>query len=126
MKIFSIVAVYLFTALSVMAGEVDFSTIITDADGAPIIDCTTDCGGKPPLTLGRVSMRALTAIYNDEPSLSGEDKFRRGELAMRVYKGGSVALTAEDTALLKRLIAKGYGPLIVLKTWPLLDPVAGK
>jgi hypothetical protein len=45
---------------------------------------------------------------------------------VKVYNGGTVALSAEDTALIKRLIAKGYGPLIVLKAWRLLDPSTGK
>jgi hypothetical protein len=112
---------------SALAGEVDFSAILTDADGAPIADCATaDCAGKPSLTLGKLAMRVLTASFEDEKNLTGEDKFKRGELAMRVYKGGTVSLAAEEVALLKRLVAKGYGPLIVLRAWPLLDPAAGK
>ena len=110
-------------ATSAFAAEVDFSAVITDADNAPVIDCAgSDCAGKPPLTIGKLAMRALTASFEDERNLSGEEKFKRGQLAMRVYDGGKVALSAEDTALIKRLVAKGYGPMVVLRAWPLLDP----
>jgi hypothetical protein len=112
---------------SAFAADVDFSAVLTDQDGATVIDCVgSDCAGKPPLTLGKVAMRALTASYQDEQSLAGEEKFKRGQLAEKVYAGGAVAISAEDTALIKRLIAKGYGPLIVLKAWRLLDPATAK
>lgn len=112
---------------SAFAVDMDFSAVLTDQDGAPIIDCAgPDCASKPPLTLGKVAMRSLTASFEDERNLSGEEKFKRGQLAEKVYSGGSVALSAEDTALIKRLIAKGYGPLIVLKAWRLLDPTSVK
>lgn len=106
------------------AGEVDFSAVLTDIDGAPIPDCPsgTNCAERPPLTLGRLAMNVLTATYPDEKTLSGEDKFKRGELALRVYKGGKVNLSVEDIAEIKGLVAKAYGPLIVRKAWPLLDP----
>lgn len=116
-------AIALFVSTSAFAANVDFSTVVTDADGAAVADCAgSDCAGKPPLTLGRIALHALTATFEDEKNLAGEEKFKRGQFAMRVYKGDTVTLNAEDTALLKRLIAKAYGPLVVIKTWPLLDP----
>jgi hypothetical protein len=123
MRIIAIIATLLICGATAGAADVDFSAVLTDPDGAPIIDCVSaDCAGKPPLTLGRLALHVLTASFPDEQGLSGEEKFRRGLLAMRVYGGGKVVLNAEDTALIKRLIAKGYGPLVVLRAWPLLDP----
>lgn len=122
MRLAIVVASLLF-ATPVYALEVDFSAVMTDLDGAPIPDCNAaDCEGKPPLTLAKIASRVLTTTFSDERDLPGEEKLKRGELATRVYKGGVVALKVEDASLLKKLIAKGYGPLIVLRTWTLLDP----
>jgi hypothetical protein len=122
-----ILAAALFST-SALAVDVDFSAVITDQDGMPVIDCAgspKDCEGKPPLTLGKVAMRALTASFEDERALTGEEKLKRGDLALRAYKSErSMQMTAEEVALVKRLIAKGYGPLIVVRTWPLLDPAS--
>jgi len=105
-----------------LARDIEFSAIITDADGAPILDCVgNNCTG-PPLTLGGVALRALTAQFEDERNLSGEEKFARGELALRVHKGGRIDVSAEDIATIKKLIAKGYGPLIVIRAWSMIDP----
>jgi len=104
------------------AREINFSAIVTDQDGAPILDCVgAGCTG-PPLTLGSAAMRALVATFEDDKNLPGEEKFKRGELALRVYKGGTVDLSAEDVALIKKQMAKGYGPIVVLRTWKLIDP----
>jgi hypothetical protein len=106
------------------AGEINFAAVITDIDGTPIPDCVgNDCANKPALTLAAIAIRCLTANFPDEEkSISGEEKFKRGELALRIHKDGKTSLTAEDVALLKRLVGKAYGPLIVVKTWALLDP----
>lgn len=114
---------------SAVAADVDFSAVLTDQDDKPVIDCAgkpEECPDKNPLTLGKVALRVLTAPFDDERNISGEEKFKRGQLAMRVHNGGVVTLQAEDVALIKRLVAKGYGPLIVYRAWPLLDPATGK
>jgi len=121
-----LIVIALFLSSSAFAKEIDFSELITDQDGVQIMDCAgVGCSG-PPLTLGIVSLRALTAQFDDDKNLSGEDKFKRGELALRVYKGGVIDLTAEDIATIKKLVAKGYGPLIVVKAWMMLDPQSAK
>jgi hypothetical protein len=54
--------------------------------------------------------------------LSEEAKFLRGALAAKIHNATApLALKAEDTALLKKLIGKAYSPLIVFRAWPLLD-----
>jgi hypothetical protein len=110
--------------LPALAGEIDFSALVTDMDGTPIPDCVgNDCTNKPPLTLRTLAIRVLTANFPDEEkTLSGEDKFKRGELALRIHKSEKANLTAEDVSLVKRLVGKAYGPLVVLKAWSLLDP----
>ncbi len=97
---------------------IDFTVALSDLDGVAISD-----GGdaKAPFTLGAAAVRALVISYEDERNLSPEEKFKRGELATRIYGATSLSLKAEDVTLLKRLIGKAYGPLIVFRAWPLLD-----
>lgn len=113
----------------------DFDHALLDIDGAPITDdfipnarrCKIEqfkehADQCDTLTLGRAVQHALLASYPDEQNLAGEEKWKRGKLALQISKGGAFDLSAEDTATAKRLVAKLYGPLVVMTTWPLLDP----
>jgi hypothetical protein len=124
MRLLLIILLGVFLPVAAQAGGIDFAALLTDLDGQPIPDCVgNDCANKPALTLGVIAIRCLTANFPDEEkSISGEEKFKRGELALRIHKDGKTSLTAEDVALLKKLVGKAYGPLIVVKTWALLDP----
>ena len=97
---------------------IDFTAVLNDLDGAAISD-----GGetKSAFTLGSAAVRALVIPYEDERNLSPEEKFKRGELAARIHGATSLSLKAEDVTLLKKLIGKAFGPLIVFRAWPLLD-----
>ena len=60
--------------------------------------------------------------FPDEQSLGGEEKFRRAKLAFDL-KGNKVGtLKTEDIVLLKKLVAKLYGPVVVYRVWQMLDP----
>jgi len=65
---------------------------------------------------------ALLASYEDEKSLSGEEKASRYTLALAIHASVEpLDLKAEDVVLIKKLVAKGYGPLIVGQAWMLLE-----
>ena len=112
--------------------KIDFTAVLTDQDGIALTDCIKLGDDDPkkckevPFTLGRASIRALTAKWPDEQNLDGREQFARADLGMRVYKSDSVALSSEDITLLKRLIAKAYGPMIIYRAWKILDPSAEK
>lgn len=89
-------------------------TPIVDFDGAEL----------PDLTVGSACVTALLATFVDEPSLNGEEKMRRFLLAQRIAATEDVDLTAEEIALTKLLVAKGYGTLVVGRVWAALDPVS--
>lgn len=102
----------------------DFSTVITDLDGEPIPD---SLDGKPDdahrnLTLGFACRHALCCNFPDERDVAGEEKFRRAKLAFDIAEGGAGTLRAEDITLIKKLIGKLYGPIIVYRAYALLDP----
>lgn len=102
---------------------IDFTSILTDLDHKPLLDGD----GKDPnniLTLGKISSRALCGQYPDEQTLPGDEKFKRGLLAMKIEKESKAVLTAEEISKIKLVIGKGYGALIVADAYPLLDPAS--
>lgn len=68
-------------------------------------------------------MRALSA---PEQGLAPEESLKRGQLAFNVYTSKAAQLTVDELAMIKRLIAKAYGPIIVARAFPLLDPASTK
>jgi hypothetical protein len=113
-----LLAVALLAPLPASAATVDFSTVMTDMDGQPLPTSQTD---KTPVTLGTVADTALLNSFPDEKDISGDEKVHRFTLAVMV-KSGKVELTAENITLIKTVIAKAYGPLIVGRAWAILDP----
>ena len=84
--------------------KLDFSAPILGLDGKP------DPSGA---TLGSVSITALMATFPDEQNLSGEDKIKRYKAALIIQLGGEQEITVDDASLIKKLVAKAYGPLVV-------------
>lgn len=85
----------------------DFSVPFKTFAGQPIVQ------DGEPLTLQRVAVNALLSQAEDEANLSGEEKFKRYKLASRIHAEPAVEVSAEEVALLKRLIGKLYLPIIV-------------
>ena len=119
----------------------DFSVVINDLDGEPFTDqMALQANGYYPLlakfqadpqnnkepekvllTLGAACRHALCSNFQDEPQLSGEERFERGLLAYKI-KQGNPELSSENISLIKRLLGKLYGPEVILTSWSLLDP----
>lgn len=112
--------------LSPPAAAVDFSKVFTDTEGKPI--CTRElkpeqvCPDDGFFTLRLAARNALNGVYQDEQNLSGDEKYKRGEIAQSILSAGEVKLKVEDIALIKRLIGKAYPPPIVFQAWRELDP----
>lgn len=93
---------------------IDLTTPILALDGAAI----------PDVTVKKLCVEALLTPFADEPSLSGEDKVERFVLAHRLANVETIALRAEEIALIKRLVGKAYAPLAVGRVWAALDPAS--
>jgi len=75
-----------------------------------------------PATMRGVIVDALLGTYQSEPNLSGEDKLKRFELAVRLKaEDNPVDLSIEELQLAKQLIGKGYAPLISGQVWQMLE-----
>lgn len=75
-----------------------------------------------PATVRGVVMDALVAAYQDEAQLSGEEKLKRWELAMKIKNATDpTELSAEEISLAKKLVGKAYGALVVGQVWSVLE-----
>lgn len=125
---FAFCVVFLSTTAFAAGGKIDFTVILDDADGQPIYECSdpgintpaTDpgCKAKRGVTLGLIAMRSLVAA---EQGITADESLMRGQLALSVMKSNGAELKAEEVALIKKRIAAVYGPLIVARSFPLLD-----
>lgn len=77
---------------------------------------------KPDLTLGEAIYAALMINYPDEKDVTGEEKFKRGDLAQRIRTNNDYQLNpGEELALVKKLVGKLYGTSLVYAIYPLID-----
>lgn len=109
------------TALAMLmtpALAIDFKAEMTDIAGKPI---PADIGKPEPLTLQRVCEDALVASYPDEQTLSPGEKNLRFWLAVKIHNGEQ-NLSADEITLLKKVVGKAYGPLVVGRAYGMLDP----
>lgn len=74
--------------------------------------------GETPLTLKSISIESLMAAFPDE-KISGEEKFKRYQLAQRISDGDEVSVS--EAAKIKDLIGKAYGPVVVGPAYELLE-----
>lgn len=105
------------------AYAVDFSQPVLGEEDKPIcMEATKDeCPADKIATLGRLVRQALYASFQDEQNLSGEDKYKRAEIAQAITGASDVKLKLEDRALIKKLVGKLYGPMIVFAVWNMLE-----
>lgn len=94
----------------------NFDVPILDLDGKEIKV------GDVIQTLGHVSLSALLATFEDERALTGKQKADRMQLALKINSNmKEVDLTIEQLNLVKELIGKGFGPLVVGRAYELLE-----
>lgn len=114
------------------AGGINFSTVLTDQDDNPIMDCAKVDAGPPPkcaqetkMTLGRI---ALGALNKQDQGLTDTDNVTRYYLMLKVYRAVEpIELSGGDVDLIRRQIVKtGYPPLWVGRALEILDPAGMK
>lgn len=77
---------------------------------------------KEPFRLKDAAINVLT-VLNDREVVEPKEKYRRAELAERIYRAdGEIDLSIDDLKLLKDLIGEKGSPLIVKQAWDILDP----
>lgn len=101
---------------------------LTELDGTPMTTgkqvcqmCGQVVSEEEPMTVRLAATRALTAVYRDEQNLKGDEKVARFHLALKVTDEDEPDLKAEDIVLIKMVVGKMYGPVVVGRVWSILD-----
>jgi len=102
------------------AAPIDFNTPMMSIDGKPITD---EKGAAGTVTLKKIALEALLTGFPDETTLPGEEKAKRYVLAVKIAAAdGKLELTSEEVTMLRKVVGKGYGPLVVGQVWKIIDP----
>jgi hypothetical protein len=113
------------------AYTINMTQVLVDENGRPIKDeymqepDDPQCLKCRPLTLGAAVAHALFAALPSEKDVSGEQKFSRGTLALRIENDPTAKLTASEVTVIKDLVGKLYSSIIITRVFPLIDPNAG-
>jgi len=101
---------------------VDFSQTILDLDGERMQLEVKKKGRSPFLTLSIVSTNALLSRFPDEQGITGEEMETRYDLADKIRASeDKIEINPEELVLLRKLIAKGQGPLIATRARRMLN-----
>ena len=92
--------------------KVNFGALITNLLDDPMTQ------NEQPLTLGVV---ASTSLLTDFPKTEANVKVARFKLAQRIFSGEEVNLEVEEIAEIKKVIGMVYPPLIVGRSWQILE-----
>jgi len=108
--------------------KIDFTQKLYKFNGEPLVEIRVNEKGEQKtadkdLTLLSAAVIALLETYPDERNLPVKEKLERGELASKVFNSDAdgLDLNAEEIALIKKLIGKCFGVLIVWQTNFLLE-----
>lgn len=109
--------------------KIDVTQQLAELDGTPMMTgrqvcqtCGQVVGKSEPMTVRLAATRALTAQFRDEQGLTGDEKWPRFHLALKITDEDEPDLKAEDIVLIKKLIGWMYGPVVVGRMWTILDP----
>lgn len=108
--------------------KINVTQQLTELDGTSMVTgkqvcqmCGQVVSEKVPMTVRLAATRTLTATFRDEQSLLGDEKVVRFHLALKLTDEDEPDLKAEDIVLIKKLVGKMYGPVVVGRVWAILD-----
>ena len=109
--------------------KIDVTQQLTELDDTPMTTgrqicpaCGQVIGEPEPMTVRLAATKSLTASYRDERDLAGDRKVVRFHLALKITDEDEPDLKAEEVVLIKELVGKMYGPIVVGRMWAILDP----
>lgn len=95
--------------------KIEWGTVFQDMDGKDI-----KIEGDKPMTLAKVAVSALTNVSEQDRQLTGEEKFKLGQLAFKIHTEPEAEFEVEDISKVKDKIGKFWSPYIVFKAYSLL------
>jgi len=100
--------------------KLNLDAVITDLKGKAIPYKDGKDAPEEDLTLKQV---ALTALLNDSPDerLTGDQRFKLGRLAEKVYAGGEIEMKVDQIAKVRERIGLIWNTIVVARAWGLID-----
>jgi hypothetical protein len=100
---------------------VNVNAVLKSMDDTELLD---EKGSR--VTLRTIAIESLLAAYKGEESMTGDEKMKRWELASKIkHSHENCELAVEEISMVKTLVGKAYGPLVVGQVWYILEhPVA--
>lgn len=100
----------------------NFDFVFKNLNGTELKDGDAAVAGlDAALSIKTAAVNSLMSTFEADRNLSGDEKLKRYQLAVKINGGGEVDLTAEEIALLKLLIGRAYPPLVVGQAYLLLE-----
>lgn len=96
--------------------KINFGIELKAINGEPLLDAESK--EAKVITLGVVTTNALLAPVQED---SGVQKAKKYKLAIKTVDEKELDLEAEDIAMIKECIGKGYAPLVVGQCFDILD-----
>ncbi|MDQ7799572.1 MAG: hypothetical protein RDU76_11635 [Candidatus Edwardsbacteria bacterium] len=72
-------------------------------------------------TVGTIAVEALQIFDTRDTAISGDEKAKRWKLACRIHGQAEAEISIEEAKLIKDLVGKYYGPVIVGQVWDALE-----
>lgn len=104
--------------------KIDFTKVLTAISGKPLEKMEDD--KKSDMTLGDAARTALlNLITQADQTISGNEKFKRHQLAEKIYgKTEPVELSIDEVKKIKDRIGEVCNPVVVGSAWKILDPAS--
>ena len=102
-----------------LATEIDFTQVLKAVTGQPLKQNGADGRTLEDQTLGDVAGIALEQAAPDE-HLDGTTKFKRDQLARKIYGNKSANLSPDEISVIREAIGRAWGPPQIGAAWPLL------
>lgn len=119
----AILAAFAAAASPVHAAIIDFSApIAVDVSAIEKLQAGEKPAPETMQTLGKIARFALMANYQDEAqTLQPGTKQARFELTLRLFNDPKVDLSIDDIKMVRDIIAKAYGSLVVGQVMRVMD-----
>ncbi len=104
--------------------KLDMTAPLVGFDGLPLEQDFIGSDGKKakrPVVLRDVIITALNSPGPRYAEESVEEKFKRGFLSVEAHTKSEIEVTVEDAAMMKKLVAASFAPLLVYRAHLALD-----
>lgn len=97
--------------------KLNFNQQILNLDEKPLMNADGS-----PVTMAYAAKEALLAIFPTEKEISGDEKFKRYQLAKKINSSSEECeISIEEAALIKKLVSMAYGANVVGRLYEMME-----